>query len=302
LAGTWLGNKLAIVEQPGVTGGNQVRQDTSRASEGTGMSPGTNICASIRAPGPTPLPCAAEPALMNPSSLPAPADRHTMIYRPPAEADWPTQVIYQDEALLAIHKPAGLLSVPGRGAERADCALARVQARVAGDALIVHRLDMGTSGLLLLARGADMQRQLSMAFASRQVHKSYVALVSGHLKDDAGEVALPLICDWPQRPRQKVDLTTGKPALTRWQVLERGHAETPRGLPWTRVRLEPVTGRSHQLRVHMESLGHPILGDELYAPPLLAQACPRLMLHAQELRLQHPVHEQTLVLHCAAPF
>ncbi len=203
-----------------------------------------------------------------------------------------------DEHLAVIDKPSGLLSVPGRGPERADCAWSRLTGAGVSDALVVHRLDMATSGLLLFARGPDMQRRLSQAFADRRVHKTYTALVSGHLREDAGEVDLPLICDWPNRPRQKVDLHMGKRALTRWQVTARGESDQP----WTRVQLEPVTGRSHQLRVHMLALGHPILGDDLYGPTSGAQPVSRLMLHAQEVRLEHPAGEHPLVLHCAAPF
>lgn len=229
-----------------------------------------------------------------------PAPAHTLAYHPPSDREQPLRWLHEDEALLVVDKPSGLLSVPGRGPQRQDCVASRVQQRCA-DALIVHRLDMGTSGLLVMARGLPMQRRLSAAFAERRVHKRYVALVGGHLADGAGEVDLPLICDWPRRPRQKVDRIDGKAALTRWTVLERGEREG--WGPWTRVELEPVTGRSHQLRVHLLSLGHPIIGDELYAPPELAGASPRLLLHAQRLELDHPQQPgQTLRLHSDAPF
>lgn len=194
-------------------------------------------------------------------------------------------LLHIDEALVVVRKPAGLLSVPGRGPERADCVSARVQ-RQLPDALIVHRLDMATSGLLLMARGAEAQRKLSAAFAERRVAKRYTAVVAGRIEADSGEVDLPLICDWPNRPRQIVDLAQGKPALTRWQVVSRHEALT------TRVSLEPVTGRSHQLRVHLQSIGHPIVGDELYAPVPWQQASSRLLLHACHLRLEHPVSGQ----------
>lgn len=205
-----------------------------------------------------------------------------------------------DPSMVAIDKPSGLLSVPGRGAERSDCAWSRVLAHAAPDALVVHRLDMDTSGLLVFGRGATAQRALSAAFADRATHKTYVALVAGHVKDETGEIDLPLTCDWPARPKQKVDLVSGKPSLTRWQVAARGlDAE---GRPWTRMELTPVTGRSHQLRVHMASLGHPILGDELYATSPWREASPRLMLHAQSLKLPHPSTGEPLALHCATPF
>ena len=225
---------------------------------------------------------------------------HTRPYAPPPETTHPLKIVYQDTALVAIDKPSGLLSVPGRGADRSDCAWSRVQSHAASDALVVHRLDMDTSGLLVFGRGAAVQRALSAAFADRTTHKTYVALVVGHVQDDTGEVDLPLICDWPARPRQKVDHVSGKPALTRWQVMTRScDMQT---LPWTRMALTPMTGRTHQLRVHMMALGHPIMGDQLYAPSPLRDAAPRLMLHAQSLEVPHPVSGSTLALHCAAPF
>lgn len=194
--------------------------------------------------------------------------------------------IHADPHLLVLEKPAGLLCVPGRGEDKQDCLAARAQA-VHPDALVVHRLDMATSGLWLMARGADMQRQLSRAFADRQVGKRYVAVVAGRLDMPAGAVGgwavidLPLAADWPNRPRRVVDPANGKPSVTRWRVL--GHeGET------TRLELEPITGRSHQLRVHLLALGHPILGDALYAPPGIAAASPRLLLHASRLSLTHP--------------
>jgi tRNA pseudouridine32 synthase/23S rRNA pseudouridine746 synthase len=165
------------------------------------------------------------------------------------------------------------------------------------DALVVHRLDMATSGLLLMARGLQAQRLLSAAFAERRVTKRYVAVVAGLPAEDGGEVALPLVCDWPNRPRQMVDHAIGKPALTRWRVLAR-HA--PEGT--ARVELEPVTGRSHQLRVHLQSIGHPILGDELYAPVPWQRASPRLLLHACQLAFAHPLSGQALAFSDSAEF
>jgi tRNA pseudouridine32 synthase/23S rRNA pseudouridine746 synthase len=203
-------------------------------------------------------------------------------------------VLHCDDALVAVDKPAGMLSVPGRGADKQDCASARVAERWA-DALIVHRLDMATSGLLVFARGAPAQRRLSMAFAGREVHKCYEAVVQGLVPDDSGDIDLPLIADWPNRPLQKVD-AHGKPSLTRFSVLSRDEA-----LQRTRLALEPVTGRSHQLRVHLQAIGHPIVGDELY-DPARADASQRLLLHACELRLPHPVSGEALTLRSAVPF
>lgn len=195
------------------------------------------------------------------------------------------RILHADERLVVVDKPAGLLSVPGR--TEADCASARVQAEFA-DALVVHRLDQATSGLLLFARGAQAQRELSADFAARRVDKAYIAIVAGRL-DGEGFVDLPLAADWPHRPRQQVDAVHGKPSQTRWRALG---AEGPH----TRMRLEPLTGRSHQLRVHLAALGHPILGDTLYAAPEIAAASPRLLLHAAELRIAG--HH----FHCPAEF
>lgn len=182
------------------------------------------------------------------------------------------RVLHADDRLVVVDKPAGLLSVPGR--TEADCASTRVQ-QLYPDALVVHRLDQATSGLLLFARGAEVQRQLSADFAERRVAKHYVAVVAGRLEGE-GLIDLPLGADWPNRPRQQVDLNCGKPSQTRWRVL--GHEGGT-----TRVALEPLTGRTHQLRVHMAVLGHAIVGDTLYASPDIAAASPRLLLHASEL-------------------
>ncbi|WP_137895756.1 RluA family pseudouridine synthase [Ramlibacter sp. 2FC] len=215
----------------------------------------------------------------------------------------PTEVplVHADEQLLVLDKPAGLLAVPGRGADKQDCLSARAQA-LWPDALVVHRLDMATSGLLAMARGAEAQRSLSMAFAARAVHKRYEAVVQGLLAapesaDGWGEIALPLILDWPNRPRSIVDPGRGKPSLTRWRVLAQDRAGGT-----TRVALEPVTGRSHQLRVHLQCMGHPILGDALYAPPEVRARADRLLLHACALRLPHPATGQACDFSSPAPF
>lgn len=205
-------------------------------------------------------------------------------------------VVHADAACVVVVKPAGLLSVPGRGEHLSDCAAARVQARF-GDALIVHRLDMATSGLLLFARGVAAQRVLSVAFAQRQVHKRYVAVVDGLVEPDTGEIDLPLIADWPNRPLQKVDRDHGKPSLTRYRVLARDTAAHT-----SRLDLEPVTGRAHQLRVHLQGIGHTILGDALYAAPSVQARAARLLLHASELRFMHPVSGAASHFASAAPF
>lgn len=204
-------------------------------------------------------------------------------------------LLYADDALVAVDKPAGMLSVPGRGEHKRDCAALRV-ARYWPDALIVHRLDMSTSGLMVFARGAAAQRAMSIAFAGRCVRKRYEAVVHGLMPRDDGEIDLPLIADWPNRPLQKVDHDLGKPTLTRWRVMSRDEQAGR-----THVSLEPFTGRSHQLRVHLMSIGHPIVGDELYDPQRAAQS-PRMLLHSCELCLPHPVTGQALALRSAVPF
>lgn len=185
--------------------------------------------------------------------------------------------VHLDDRLLVVDKPAGLLCVPGRGPDGADCLASRVQAAWP-DALVVHRLDMATSGLVVFGRGAAMQRALSIAFAERRVHKRYEAVVTGLPGGAAGTIELPLAADWPRRPRQQVSHDGGKPSTTRWQLLSH---DVPAGT--SRLALWPITGRTHQLRVHLAAIGHPILGDALYAPSAVAAAAPRLLLHACEL-------------------
>ena len=211
------------------------------------------------------------------------------------------QPLYADEHLLVLDKPAGLLCVPGRGADKQDCLSARVQ-RTYPDALVVHRLDMATSGLWLMARGGPVQRALGDAFAQRQVSKRYLAVAAGRLDTSlpAGDWAmidLPIAADWPNRPRRIIDRKLGKPSQTRWRVMAYdGQADA------TRVELEPVTGRSHQLRVHLQALGHPILGDTLYAPPHVQARAPRLLLHATDLRFTHPITGEAMAFSSPAPF
>lgn len=212
-------------------------------------------------------------------------------YAPPDE---PLRVIHADHAILVVDKPAGLLTVPGKGEDLADCLIARVQ-KVFPEALLVHRLDRDTSGIIVFALTRHAQRVLSAAFEARKTRKAYRARLWGHLEPKEGRVDLPLIVDWPNRPRQHVNHETGKPAQTDWKVL--GH--DPDGT--TRVRLFPITGRSHQLRVHMREIGHPILGDPLYAEGP-ARDFPRLMLHAESLRLAHPETGKGMTFTAPCPF
>ena len=214
------------------------------------------------------------------------------------------QVLYADESMLVFDKPAGLLSVPGRGEDKQDCLSARAQ-RQFSDARVVHRLDMATSGLMVMARGAAAQRHLNDAFASRDIAKRYIAVVHGHLPAPAerwGVIELPITVDWPNRPRRVIDPISGKPSLTRWRVLTQAPAGLTLTTPVTRIELEPVTGRSHQLRVHLLAIGHAIAGDQLYGSPEVQAMASRLLLHACSLELQHPVTGQILRFASPAPF
>ncbi|WP_462179427.1 bifunctional tRNA pseudouridine(32) synthase/23S rRNA pseudouridine(746) synthase RluA [Pseudoalteromonas gelatinilytica] len=203
-------------------------------------------------------------------------------------------IVYQDDDLLIVNKPSGLLTVPGKDPKHADCLIARVN-RVFPTAKIVHRLDMATSGIICLAMHKEAHRNLSIQFQDRKTAKRYIARVFGKLEQQTGSVDLPLICDWPNRPKQMVDHDNGKPSLTHFKVLEREQNAT-------RVELTPITGRSHQLRVHMLSLGHPILGDKLYAHPEAFAMAPRLQLHAEMLTLAHPASGETLIFEAAPEF
>lgn len=212
-------------------------------------------------------------------------------------------IVYQDDALLVLDKPAGLLSVPGRGADKQDCLSSRVQGRYP-TASVVHRLDMGTSGLMLMALNGEVQRLLNEAFARRTVHKRYQAVVDGLVTVPEGSesdgwqhIDLPIALDWPNRPRRIIDIPVGKPSQTRWQVVSVDRASHS-----SRLQLEPLTGRSHQLRVHLQAIGHPILGDALYAPVDVAAKSARLLLHASELALMHPVTGQAMRFVSPAPF
>ncbi|AUH64944.1 RluA family pseudouridine synthase [Paracoccus zhejiangensis] len=211
-------------------------------------------------------------------------------YSPPPD---PPEVIHADHEILVVSKPAGLLSVPGRGEDKADCAIERLRGAFP-TILLVHRLDQDTSGVMIFGLTPHAQRNLSKQFEDRKTKKAYVARVAGRLEPKTGTVDLPLIVDWPNRPRQKVDHAEGKPALTEWRVIRAGDDET-------RVRLFPLTGRSHQLRVHMAETGHAILGDPLYAAGAAADF-PRLMLHAESLRIKHPDSGVQMTFTAPVPF
>ena len=203
-------------------------------------------------------------------------------------------IVYQDDDLLIVNKPSVLLTVPGKDPKHADCLIARIN-RVFPTAKIVHRLDMATSGIICLAMHKEAHRNLSIQFQDRKTAKRYIARVFGKLEQETGSVDLPLICDWPNRPKQMVDHDNGKPSLNHFKVLEYEQNAT-------RVELTPITGRSHQLRVHMLSLGHPILGDKLYAHPEAFAMAPRLQLHAEMLTLAHPASGETLIFEAAPEF
>ncbi len=211
-------------------------------------------------------------------------------YSPPADTG--LDLLYRDEALLVVNKPAGLLSVPGRGASRQDCMATRVQV-ACPDAVTVHRLDMETSGIMVMALDRATHRKLSLLFQERRVQKRYIAVVAGCMQAAEGEINLPLSADWPNRPRQKVDRENGKPSTTSFRVIKRNRHST-------RVELRPRTGRTHQLRVHLRALGHGILGDRLYADG--EDGSERLMLHAEALAFPHPQTREFMNFECTTPF
>ncbi|WP_086982108.1 bifunctional tRNA pseudouridine(32) synthase/23S rRNA pseudouridine(746) synthase RluA [Vibrio aphrogenes] len=213
-------------------------------------------------------------------------------YLPPTEP-W-IDIVYQDEHILVANKPAGLLSVPGRLAEHYDSMWSRLR-EAYPEIEVVHRLDMATSGLMLFALTKEAERHIKKQFQYRLTHKIYYARVWGNVEQDQGEIDLPLICDWPNRPRQKVCHQDGKPSLTRYQVVAREGQTTV-------VRLLPITGRSHQLRVHMLALGHPIVGDEFYATPDALAYSQRLQLHSAELSFYHPSNNQLSTSFVACDF
>ncbi len=211
-------------------------------------------------------------------------------YNPP---DAPLTIIYQDDAIIVVDKPAGLLSVPGKIEGRKDCLETRLRTAF-WDTLLVHRLDCDTSGVMIFARTKLAQGFLGQEFEKRRTKKTYVARVWGQMGPDSGQVDLPIGSDWPNRPRQMVDAVNGRSAITDWKVIARTDTDS-------RIRLHPLTGRSHQLRVHMLALGHPILGDPIYATGA-AQDFPRLMLHAETLSLHHPKTGELVSFFAPCPF
>ncbi|SET61833.1 pseudouridine synthase [Thalassotalea agarivorans] len=218
------------------------------------------------------------------------------VYQPPQSPY--LDIIYRDQDMVVLNKPSGLLSVPGRLPEHQDCLENRVK-RVLPSATIVHRLDMATSGIIVMALNKAAHVAISRQFEKRITEKYYIARVFGHLNNEQGEVDLPLICDWPNRPKQMVDHERGKKAKTQYQVLTK---ETHLTSPTTLVKLKPITGRSHQLRVHMLELGHVIIGDRLYACPQAKQLSDRLQLHAKSLCLYQPTSNEWLTFEADLPF
>jgi len=216
----------------------------------------------------------------------------TITYTPPLDTP---KVLYTDNEIIIVNKPAGLLSVPGRGEDKQDCLISRIQKRYP-EALIVHRLDMPTSGILILARNNQTHRQLSKQFQERQIAKEYIAVVRGIVKEQQGEINLPLITDWPNRPKQKIDHESGKPSLTQYEILSINTKEQT-----TKLKLTPITGRSHQLRVHLLSIGHIIIGDGLYSE-VEAKKETRLHLHATKITFPQPVTQEKLTFECDCPF
>jgi len=214
------------------------------------------------------------------------------IYQPPMTPY--LEIIYQDDDLVVLNKPSGLLTVPGRLPEHKDCLQNRVN-KVLPSATIVHRLDMATSGIVLMALNKPAHVHISRQFEQRETQKSYIARVYGLVKEEDGEINLPLICDWPNRPKQKVDFEHGKKSQTFYRVIQRDENSSL-------VELTPITGRSHQLRVHMLALGHPILGDRLYAHDKALTVSPRLQLHAQMLTVSQPKTGKKVKLTCSSPF
>lgn len=214
------------------------------------------------------------------------------IYNPPQDPY--LDICYEDEDIVICNKPSGLLSVPGRGEDKQDCLANRLREKY-GEIFIVHRLDLETSGVIVFARNAEMQSALGKMFMERRVEKDYIADVYGELPGLCGVIELPLICDWPNRPRQIVDFNEGRPSTTKWTRLEQfeNHA---------RVKLKPVTGRTHQLRVHMQNLGHPMLGDSLYAPDEAFTNYSRLHLHAWRISFAHPLSRIPIEIETDCPF
>ena len=222
----------------------------------------------------------------------SPVPPRPFVYSPPEEG--PLPVLFSDDHILVLDKPSGLLTVPGNRPERADCLEKRARVTFP-TARIIHRLDMDTSGVIVLGLTLEAQARVSRQFERRETRKSYIALVWGQVSGTEGRVDQPLMTDWPNRPKQHIDPVHGRQAITDWTVLEAGARST-------RVRLTPLTGRSHQLRVHMAYLGHPILGDNLYAPEAALAASDRLCLHAHSLEFAHPVTHEQMCFESPVPF
>lgn len=220
------------------------------------------------------------------------SDKNTVHIVPPCKES--VGILYEDDDLLMVDKPSGLLSVPGKHPLNKDCLISRLQ-KDYPEARIVHRLDLDTSGVMVIALNADVHRALNQQFSERETYKEYTAVVFGQVEKESGSVDLPLICDWPNRPKQMVCHDNGKQALTHYEVLER-HSDR------TRVLLKPVTGRSHQLRVHMQALGHPILGCDFYAHEIAFNLASRLQLHASLLRIIHPQTGEIIMQTSTVPF
>ncbi|MEM7090621.1 MAG: pseudouridine synthase [Pseudomonadota bacterium] len=212
-------------------------------------------------------------------------------YTPP---DDPLEIVHRDDDLLLVNKPSGLLCVPGKPETHRDCLESRIKAEIP-DALLVHRLDLETSGIMVFAMNKRAQRIINRQFEQRVVRKTYEATVAGVVSADGGEIDLPLIADWPRRPLQKVCFESGKPSRTRWRVARRDSRAT-------HLLLFPETGRSHQLRVHLKEIGHPIIGDPFYAPEEIYRASSRLLLHASKLDLRHPADGEWAAWEVACPF
>lgn len=209
--------------------------------------------------------------------------------RPPA-----LDILYRDQDLLVLNKPAWLLSVPGRKPENQDSLALRAQYYFPS-ATVVHRLDCATSGIMVMALNKACERHLSIQFQKRQVQKNYVAKSWGLCQEKKGKIEIPIMVDWPNRPKQKVDYDEGKPSTTLYEVIEQSQE-------CTRFSLTPITGRSHQLRIHLRELGHPILGDRLYAPEPVIALSERLLLHAQSIEFAHPTESQTMHFFSECPF
>lgn len=215
------------------------------------------------------------------------------VYNPPSHPY--LDIIYQDEDLIILNKPAGLLSVPGREHKHKDSIAFRIM-RVWPSACVVHRLDLATSGLIILAMKKSAQSHISRQFQQKNIHKTYFARVEGIINKTSGLIDLPIRCDWERRPRQIVDFELGKNSQTQWEVVKREQQTTL-------VRLTPLTGRTHQLRVHMQQIGHAILGDNFYASAFGKKLSPnRLALHAASITLTHPTTNERITFNCVAPF